>query len=101
MPLVRPPLDVPPSPPLHLKASAVPYSKLCFSLLSLNPFPNNASFALFSAVESGWMGGVEALYFTTIPASFQHGQDHVCGCGQGQSVALVKYISALHKSQQL
>ncbi len=57
----------------------------------------------FFAVESGWMErmGVGVLDFTAIAACFQHGRGHVCGCGQGQSVALVKYTSPLHKSQQL
>ncbi len=88
----------------HLKASAVPYCKLCFSPLSASPFHNNASFGFFFfAVESGWMErmGVGVLDFTAIAACFQHGRGHVCGCGQGQSVALVKYTSPLHKSQQL
>lgn len=53
MPSVRPP--PPHDVALQLKAVAVLYCELGFSPLSSGPFHNNASFALFSAVESGWM----------------------------------------------
>lgn len=87
-----------PSPP-YLKPSSVPYSKLFFPLPSLSLFShNNASFALFWLLRmAGLWGGVEAMGCTAIPACFQH----VYGCGRGQSVALVKYISVHHKSQRL
>lgn len=47
-----PPQCTPSPPPTHthtphLKASAVPYSKLCFLRLSQSTFHNNASFGLF------------------------------------------------------
>lgn len=92
-----------PSPPPHththtphLKASAVPYSKLCFLRLSQSTFHNNASFGLFWLLRvDDWRwrlvfgegGGVD---FATIAACFQHGRGHACRCEQAQSVPLVK-----------
>lgn len=96
-----PPQCTPSPPPTHthtphLKASAVPYSKLCFLRLSQSTFHNNASFGLFWLLRvDDWRwrlvfgegGGVD---FATIAACFQHGRGHACRCEQAQSVPLVK-----------
>lgn len=85
------------------EAMVVSYCELCFSPLSSSLFHNSASFALFFSLlrVDGCGGGGWVLDFTAIAACFQHERGHVCGSGQGVSVALVKYTSPLHKSQQL